>query len=447
MGAPDQDCLGELPLTVEGFSARCDALKVRDQFAIAVSGGRDSMALACLAAAYAKKTGARILALTVDHGLRDGSDKEAALVQSWCEGLDLEHQILTWRGIKPVTGIQAAARTARYKLLVEACNETGIEKLMTAHSADDQAETVMMRLSRGAGGSGLRGMEEEILFAAGAGAPVSLLRPLLDASRACLTATVKVFRQPFVDDPSNEDHAYERVRARALLADMEGRGALTRQVLLQVASEAKKTHDLLQIQYAETFQQLAGCFYQWGGAALDQKLIDRVSRDAFAATARRLIYAVGGGEHMPEEGAAISALESVMKTGAGTAGGSLLRLSDGRVWFLREPAALLGRAGVAPIKERPVAAGSKILWDNRFIIKTGPDCADTIVKPVGAVEAPKAMLGGLFNGPKEALAAIPGIFRGGRLIAAPGHLSGEAEGCSFRALQTERFKGGIVRFS
>ena len=111
----------------------------------------------------------------------------------------------------------AAARNARYVLLARAAAELGLSVILTAHSAGDQAETVLMRLMRGAGPAGLAAMEDEVCIAAGADDPVRLIRPLLPFSRDRLTATVDAYKQSYIDDPSNDDPTYERVRVRSFL--------------------------------------------------------------------------------------------------------------------------------------------------------------------------------------------------------------------------------------
>ena len=129
------------------------------------------MALARLCAAWGQGSGAKAVALTVDHGLRPQSAAEAAKAKAWCEAAGLQHETLVWTGPKPATGLQAAARAARYGLLIEAARSHGCEALLTAHNEDDQAETLFMRLSRGAGARGLSAMRAESLVAAGPRGP------------------------------------------------------------------------------------------------------------------------------------------------------------------------------------------------------------------------------------------------------------------------------------
>ena len=250
---------------LEAFIAQLRALNVPRCFAIAVSGGRDSMALARLVADYGRDNGAQIIAYSVDHGLRPEAAAEAAQAGKWCNAIGLNHRILTWAGEKPASGIQAAARNARYRLLAQAAADDACSAVLTAHNADDQAETVFMRLARGAGPHGLAAMGDEILIAAGPGLPVRLLRPLLCFTRAQLTETVDKAGQEFIDDPSNEDPHFERVRTRALLAALEEQNLLTSVALNRTASKLAAAAARLRRQEDDLFTALGGCFLFMGG--------------------------------------------------------------------------------------------------------------------------------------------------------------------------------------
>ena len=146
---------------------------------------------------------------TIDHGLRAESKDEAAFVASAAQALDFKHTTIAWEGEKPKTGIQAAARRARYDLLASACRAGAKACVVTAHTEDDQAETVLMRLRRGSGVDGLAGMD-----AVSEWDGVAVVRPLLSFSKARLLAYLRASSVPFVRDPSNENPAFERVRLR-----------------------------------------------------------------------------------------------------------------------------------------------------------------------------------------------------------------------------------------
>ena len=181
------------------------------QVAVAVSGGGDSLALLLLAA---QAFSGRVTALTVDHGLRAAAVAEAACVAAQCATIGVPHVTLRWAGDKPHANIQSAARTARYRLMGDWCAGQGVGLLLTAHHADDQAETLLMRLQRGSGSAGLAGIRAARPLVAG----VTLVRPLLGVRRAMLAARVAAAGWHAVDDPSNADRRFDRTAARAVLA-------------------------------------------------------------------------------------------------------------------------------------------------------------------------------------------------------------------------------------
>lgn len=209
--------LTSLPVSaVARFHHDANALVARlggvddDRFALAVSGGADSMAMLRLAAAAWP---GQVSAATFDHQLRDGSAAEAAMVASVCATLGVPHATL--RPVTPITGnsIQLRARTVRYAALGQWAQAAGIRFLLTAHHADDQAETLLMRLQRASGLSGLAAIRSVRVDAFGA-----VLRPLLGWRRTELRALAEESGTPFVDDPSNDDPRHDRTKVRALLA-------------------------------------------------------------------------------------------------------------------------------------------------------------------------------------------------------------------------------------
>jgi tRNA(Ile)-lysidine synthase len=188
---------------------------------LAVSGGPDSIAMMWLAARWrrALRHGPRLVAVTVDHGLRVEAAREAREVKRLAGELAVEHRTMRWTGVKPKTGIPAAAREARYRLLAQAARRYGATHLLTAHTRDDQAETFLMRMSRGSGLAGLGAMARLSLRDG-----IALTRPLLDVPKSRLLATLDKARVPFASDPTNQDPSFTRPRFRALMPALAAEG-------------------------------------------------------------------------------------------------------------------------------------------------------------------------------------------------------------------------------
>ena len=181
----------------------------------------DSVALMWLAARWRRSLsrGPRLLAVTIDHGLRPDAAREARDVKQLARALDLAHRTMKWTGVKPDSGIPAAARAERYRLLARAARSEGATHILTAHTRDDQAETLLMRLLRGSGIAGLSAMARET-----GRDGVILVRPLLSVPKSRLVATLKRAGIGYADDPTNRDIAFTRPRLRALLPLLAAEG-------------------------------------------------------------------------------------------------------------------------------------------------------------------------------------------------------------------------------
>lgn len=205
---------------------------------VAVSGGGDSIALLLLLAALSADSNITVEAITVDHGLREGSAEEAEFVQQTCKGLSVPHAIARWGAWNKSGNLQAAARDARYRLIAEWAQRRELDVVCIGHTQDDVAETFLMRLGRESGVDGLARMQSGFERNG-----VQFLRPLLDVSRESLRTYLRGKEQTWREDPSNENDAFGRVRARRALRVLDDIG-LSSAALAQVAgnmADAKVT--------------------------------------------------------------------------------------------------------------------------------------------------------------------------------------------------------------
>ncbi|SMF32640.1 tRNA(Ile)-lysidine synthase [Tistlia consotensis] len=357
--------------------ARFAPFEPRPRLAVAVSGGADSLALLLLTAHWARDAGAEILALTVDHGLRPEAAAEAAWVGRLCAGLGIAHRSLLWRrdAPQPAGGLQAAARAARYRLLAGACREAGILHLVLGHQREDQAETFLLRLAAGSGPAGLAAMP-----AVGFLDEVRLLRPLLDLPRAGLEAVLRAAGRDWLDDPSNADPAYARVRLR------RGRQVLAEAGLSSAAcAELAETYGRLR-RWSEpaVARLLAGCcrLDPRGFAWLERRALLEAPPPLALAALGRVLRTVAGREHEPRGpklARLLARLGDAGPRGATLAGCRILPGRGGRLLVVREAAAIGGTAGRGP-------AGAP--WDGRFRLPAtaaGAGAPDGPVTPLGSL--------------------------------------------------------------
>jgi tRNA(Ile)-lysidine synthase len=319
---------------------------------LAVSGGPDSLALMWLAARWrhALTRGPRLLAVTIDHGLRREAAREAREVKRLARSLGLTHRTMRWTGAKPKSGLPAAARSARYRLLVKAARESGATHILTAHTRDDQAETLLMRLVRGSGIAGLSAMARESEREG-----VRLARPLLDVPKSQLIATLRKAKLGFADDPTNRDVSFTRPRLRALMPALAAEGGDARN-LARLASRLARANTAIEllVDGAERYLTLRD---RMTAAPSDADVVAAKSFDAraFAAMSdeirlRLLLRAINrfGHEGPAELGKVevlLSALDEAMaKSGAKrrprlkqTLAGALISLADDRISVVPAP--------------------------------------------------------------------------------------------------------------
>lgn len=321
------------------------------------------MALLLLANAWAQSRDLALHAVTIDHGLRPEAAAEAAFVAAVCEGLGVDHTTLAWEGVKPPTGLAEAARRARYELIEDFAIEIGCDLLITGHTADDQAETVMMRIRRqgvvpGARlnlGRGLAGMSKNSVLPGG----TMLARPLLGISRAQLRNYLAGFPQSWVEDPTNNDPTYERVRVRRELDADRGKRAQ----LVDFSACMGRWRGLLARDTANLLSHLVtvkpGPVFRFD---LDISLAAPLP---VLVHAIQVLLAVGGGGEQLASRAQVEALV------AGFAVGDTARMTLAGVIVEREGTALRFYRELRNVDSCFVEAGETVLWDGRLEVANG----------------------------------------------------------------------------
>jgi tRNA(Ile)-lysidine synthase len=266
-------------------------------FAIAVSGGSDSIALMFLAADWARANDRALpVVLSVDHGLRKGSAKDARAVVREAERAGLDAQVLTWKGAKPTSNIESAARDSRYNLMGECCRQHGIRTLMVAHTLDDQAETFLIRLMRGSGVDGLAAMRPRAAYPIPAFKDIELIRPLLSFTRDELRAWLTARNIKWIDDPMNADPRFDRARLRALWPTLEAAG-LKRERIAAAAAHLSRAREALEIRTAEFLTTHAVAVGET--MLLDANALAEAPREIGLRALAAILQSVGAQEYRP----------------------------------------------------------------------------------------------------------------------------------------------------
>ena len=325
--------------------------------AVATSGGPDSLALALLAHQWAQEQGGKAIALTVDHQLRKESTEEAHTVRGWLQEKNIDHHILTWqRGLKeqiPQSALQAKAREARYQLLGQWCKDHGIQHLLTGHHSQDQLETFMIRLAKGSGLKGLTGIRDEISTPFG-----RILRPLLTIDSESLRKMLHELGQPFIEDPSNNNQDFTRIRWRKLLPILAAEG-LTANGLQETLERLRHSQRLIDQHISSLLQQYM-TFSPYGYIIL-QKSVGHESGEVFEEILKRIFTLMGTKNYPVRRQALHRAIVKLMEETSMTLAGCQILKKTNEWWITREPAAVGD-----PIF---IESCGTYYWDERFIIE------------------------------------------------------------------------------
>ncbi|MEI6557654.1 MAG: tRNA lysidine(34) synthetase TilS [Rhodospirillaceae bacterium] len=418
------------PLSALDFAALMDRLapfEPRPRLAVAVSGGADSLALCLLCHDWTRARGGRVLALTVDHRLRPESTAEAATVAALLRGRGIEHEVLTWEDTAPASGLEDAARDARYRLLIGRAAGAGLFHLLLAHHREDQAETVLLRLARGSGADGLAGMARvrEV-------PELRLLRPLLSVPRAALRATCAAAGIAWLEDPSNRSLAFARARLRGSAETLAAEGLSAG----RLAGTARRLGIVRAALDAATAALLARAvtLHAAGFLSLDPTLLRDAPEEIGRRALMRCLATAGGGGHPPRQerlDRLWTALVAGLTAGRTLAGCRILP-GAGRLLVMREA------RSAAPAL--PLEPGVAVWWDRRFSLRllTGPPGLQVGALGAAGWRAVRAHASParLTPVPEPVRASLPAILDQGGPVAVP-HLGFVRPGSSIVA--TTRF--------
>lgn len=378
--------------------SRLGPFEPRPALAVAVSGGRDSMALTLLAAHWVAARGGSLTGLIVDHGLRPDSAAEAHQTARWLAARGISAHVLRWQGAKPASRLQASARDARYALLTSWCRRRGVLHLLTAHHRGDQAETLAMRRHRSRPGD----PPQTGMAAARPAGGVRLLRPLLSMPRARLEALLHAHGQSWLDDPSNDDPRFERVRIRRNLTSKMADSSLCAEAIEAVRTRARAECALATV--------AARCLsmHPAGFAAIDRANWLAAAPDVATELLRQTLRCIAGAKYPPAQ-IKVTALAAALRQVAGgmarTLGGCQIVAQDNVILVVREPGRL----------PPPIAIGRArtLVWDRFHLVLRGAGTAAGLtigaLKPAGLRKLGQDLAPDI---PREAALSLPALWRG-----------------------------------
>lgn len=376
-----------------------------DRLAVAVSGGGDSLALLGLACDWAEENHCRIHALTVDHGLRPEAGDEALLVAREAMRMGAQHDTLYWTGWDGKGNLSAAARDARYTLMRDFCAREGIGAILLGHTQDDQAETVLMRLARGSGVDGLSAMSE------GRYGRDNILRPVLGETRADLRIWLTRQGMRWIEDPTNDDPRYDRVRARRLLTQLAPFGIDAARLAETAASLARARLALL-ARAADVADKIVND--RKGLLIFDREGLEQTEEETRLRLIAHGLACLSGTPYKPRLASLSATLDRALAGHGGTLQGCRLIPHRDSLMLVREFKA---------VEALECAADGQAVWDGRWCI-LAPDHPAAKVRALGE--------GGLLLWDRPAtlshaaMLSWPGVWQGDHLLAVPGFWNDDA---------------------
>ncbi len=303
-----------------------------NSFALAVSGGSDSLSLAYLSKLYSLEQKNKMHVLIVDHQLRKESKKESLKVKSILKRKKIESTILKWRGKVPKSNIQKNARNIRYNLISEYCFKNGIKYLVTAHHLDDQIENFFIRLFRGSGLTGLSSMPESFIF----NNDLKIVRPFLGFKKKDLKYVTLNFFKTYISDPSNDNNKFLRVRIRKYRKNMEKEGLDTSKII-------KTVNNLLSANKAINFYKNKSLnkhtsFISKNKCLINNKIFSEEADEIVFKSFSDILSLVSGTYYPPRSKKVINLINRVKKNNynKSTLGGCVIEKKDSFITILKE---------------------------------------------------------------------------------------------------------------
>ncbi|WP_323761739.1 tRNA lysidine(34) synthetase TilS [Maricaulis sp.] len=392
---------------VDTVRSALDRIAGQGPLGIACSGGGDSLALLVMASEWARDSGRDLHVLTVDHCLRSTSGDEAKLVARMASRLGWPCSILYWDDARVGGGLQSRARSARHRLLAKACRENGLTGLALGHTRDDQSETLWLRLAAGGSWRSAAAMGERTPSPAWPeGRDLELLRPCLGVTRSELRDVLRGAGVDWVDDPSNKDDRFARIRARSDLERLRQAGFDTDR--FAALADQLGPIQAVERQTAWRCGQTAVTLHDWGGASLDGCAWSGIAPAARLTILDALVTAVSGQPASPSRGRLEPLDAAILAVGPLTGCGVRLWAgSGGTIWLVRDRGAVLGRVDHHASDPWTGEADGTRIFDGRFEISAGARNLDW------------GILGETYDGlsSRAILKSVPGVARAGLLVA------------------------------
>lgn len=373
---------------------------------VAVSGGSDSTALLSLSSEWARLKGRKVISATVDHGLRIASAFECQEVKKTSIQMEVDHTTIKWSG-KPRGNLQNAARNARHRLLKRWANKNNLSIVLLGHTLDDNAETVMLRLIRGSGVDGLSGISKRKTING-----FKVFRPLLFLRRAHLQEYLRYRGLPWIEDPSNSDSRFDRVRIRKLLSDVNTFG-LTSQKLTLVAEHMCRAKEALNSCVME-FAKSDISQTSWGDFEISLCRFLECSEEVQFRVLSSILRWNSGKKYNPRFGSLRKIHSEIKDSKLGARRslmGSLIRIKADKIIVSREFSA---------IPKPKIIKKQVFVWDNRWKIRVNPSKVNLgFIGPLGNNRSAKVMKFLDSSIPKSALSCVPAMFEGDEVICVP----------------------------